>query len=196
MRLRFCRKLPRYISLASDMKYQVRLSVYVEGFRYCKAASCSCFCFCSRFPTGNSNKIYEELRPNVFLCAYREDRRCMCSYYSGTFTEPLFQWKSNKYFIFRLCVCSHIYPAWKAHAPYYVVIYVPSGCTTFFHITALTVKLSWKITEHRNVCFEVLYAYFARNTSHCKKNSARYYHKCTYRIFSNLIRTLTTVSEG
>jgi hypothetical protein len=30
----------------------------------------------------------------------------------------LLQWKSNKYYIFSVCVCSLRYPAWNAHAPY------------------------------------------------------------------------------
>jgi hypothetical protein len=32
--------------------------------------------------------------------------------------QPLLQRKNNKYYIFRLCVCSRRYPACNAHAPY------------------------------------------------------------------------------
>ena len=34
-----------------------------------------------------------------------------------TFMQPLLQWKSNNYYIFRAWVCSLIYPAFNAHAP-------------------------------------------------------------------------------
>jgi hypothetical protein len=33
-------------------------------------------------------------------------------------------------------VCSFIYPARNAHAPYYTVICGLSGCTVFFHIAS------------------------------------------------------------
>ena len=32
--------------------------------------------------------------------------------------ETLLQWKSNKYYIFWVCVCSHGHSAWNVHAPY------------------------------------------------------------------------------
>ena len=37
---------------------------------------------------------------------------------TGAFVQPLLQWKSNKYYIFGVCVCSLRYPACNAHAPY------------------------------------------------------------------------------
>jgi hypothetical protein len=54
------------------------------------------------------------------------------TYYWGAFAWPLLQWKSNKYYIFWVCVCSLSYAACKAHAPYYIVICGLSGCTVFF----------------------------------------------------------------
>jgi hypothetical protein len=36
----------------------------------------------------------------------------------GAFVQLLFQWKSNKYYIFGVCVCCVRYPAYNAHAPY------------------------------------------------------------------------------
>jgi hypothetical protein len=33
---------------------------------------------------------------------------------------PLLPWKINKYYIFRVCVCSLSYPTRQAHAPYYI----------------------------------------------------------------------------
>jgi len=35
--------------------------------------------------------------------------------------QPLLYWRSNKYYIFWMCVCSLGYPAFNAHAPYYIV---------------------------------------------------------------------------
>jgi len=32
--------------------------------------------------------------------------------------HSLLQWKSNKYYIFWLCICSLRYPSCNAHAPY------------------------------------------------------------------------------
>jgi len=40
--------------------------------------------------------------------------------HSGAFVQPVLQWKNNKYYIFRVCVCSLRYPACSVHAPYYV----------------------------------------------------------------------------
>jgi hypothetical protein len=34
------------------------------------------------------------------------------------FVQTLLQWTSNKYYIFRVFVCSLSYPAWNAHVPY------------------------------------------------------------------------------
>ena len=36
----------------------------------------------------------------------------------GTFMLPLLQWKSNKYYILSVCVCSLRYPPCNVHAPY------------------------------------------------------------------------------
>jgi len=38
-----------------------------------------------------------------------------------------------------MCFCSRRYPAFKAHAPYYVVICSLSGSTVFFHIISQSV---------------------------------------------------------
>jgi hypothetical protein len=39
--------------------------------------------------------------------------------------------KSNKYYIFSVCVCSLSYPSCKAHTPYYTVRCGLSGSTVF-----------------------------------------------------------------
>jgi hypothetical protein len=36
--------------------------------------------------------------------------------------------------IYILCTCSLSYPAFKVHAPYYIVVYGLSGSTIFFHV--------------------------------------------------------------
>ena len=36
----------------------------------------------------------------------------------GAFLRPLLPWKSNKYYIFWMCVCSLTYQAWNAHASF------------------------------------------------------------------------------
>jgi len=44
----------------------------------------------------------------------------------------------NKYYIFKVCVCSLSYLACKAHVPYYIVICGLSGPTIFFFIISQT----------------------------------------------------------
>jgi hypothetical protein len=48
-----------------------------------------------------------------------------------------------KCLIFRVCACSLVYPAHKAHMPYYILIYDLSGFTTFYHISS-TARFSKK----------------------------------------------------
>ena len=48
------------------------------------------------------------------------------------FVQPILQWKSSKYYIFWVRIYIFIYPAWNAHAPYYIVIYGLSDSTIFF----------------------------------------------------------------
>jgi hypothetical protein len=50
----------------------------------------------------------------------------------GAFVQPLLQWRSNKNYIFWVCICSLGYAACNAHAPYYIVIRGLPGCTIFF----------------------------------------------------------------
>jgi hypothetical protein len=40
----------------------------------------------------------------------------------------------GKEYYFSECVCSVSYPAWNAHAPYYIVICGLSGCAVFFYV--------------------------------------------------------------
>jgi len=52
--------------------------------------------------------------------------------------------KSNKYYIFWVCVCSLSYPACKAHVLYYTAICGLSVSTTLFHIISLMTRFSGK----------------------------------------------------
>jgi hypothetical protein len=52
----------------------------------------------------------------------------------GAFMQQLLQWKSNKYYIFLVCVCRLKYSACIAHVPFYVVYCVLFSCRLYFHI--------------------------------------------------------------
>ena len=54
------------------------------------------------------------------------------TWHSSAFVQTLLQWKSNKYYILWMCVCSLRYPACNAHVPYDIVIRGLPGCTIFF----------------------------------------------------------------
>ena len=54
--------------------------------------------------------------------------------HGGACAQPLLTCKSNKCYIFCVCVCSLGYLAWKGIVSYYIVICGLSGCTIFFHI--------------------------------------------------------------
>jgi len=59
---------------------------------------------------------------------------------------PFWPWKSTKYYVFSMCVCSLIYPEYNARAPYNIVICGLSASTAFFHIILQTTLFSkWKL---------------------------------------------------
>jgi len=45
--------------------------------------------------------------------------RLLITQYSGAYVQPLLQWKSSNYYIFRVCFCNLNFAAWNAHASYY-----------------------------------------------------------------------------
>jgi len=77
-----------------------------------------------------------------------------------------------------VCVCSLSHPAGKSDVLCHTVIGDLSGSTIFFH-TVSQMALFWKNIIQHKMCILILFTTFVGNTSHSKKNSARYYHKCT-----------------
>ena len=60
----------------------------------------------------------------IFVLSYSfrgflQDRQCTYHVTLREFVRPLLQWKSNKYYILWVCVCSLGYLAWIAYAPHY-----------------------------------------------------------------------------
>jgi hypothetical protein len=99
----------------------------------------------------------------------------MCPWSYGLRTDKTC--KSGKYFIFKKCVCSIRYPAFKTHAPYYNAICVLSCHTTFFHIILETELFPEKYFGMWNAFLYLLYKFFW-NISH-EKNSVICCHKRT-----------------
>jgi hypothetical protein len=64
----------------------------------------------------------------------RQDRQCTYNVTLRRLRAVIVAVESNKYYIFRVCVCSPRYPVRNAHAPYYFVICYLPGSTIFFHI--------------------------------------------------------------
>ena len=89
--------------------------------------------------------------------------------------RQLLQWKSNKNYIFWVCVCSLRYPEWNAHMQYWHLWSVKLYKVLFRYLIKGTIceKKSFWI---ENLCFDILYKFF-RKISHSKKNWTRY-HKC------------------
>ena len=47
----------------------------------------------------------------------QQDRQCTCNVTLRRVVQPLLQWKSCKYYIFWVCVCSLRYPTSNSHVP-------------------------------------------------------------------------------
>jgi hypothetical protein len=58
--------------------------------------------------------------------------------------------KRNNYYIFWVYVCSLCYPAYKAHAPCFIVIFGLSDSTIFFPLYLISGTIFWrKVTERK-----------------------------------------------
>ena len=71
--------------------------------------------------------------------------------------QPLLDWKSNKYYIFWVCVCSLMYPACNAHAPYCQLW--PVRLYNIFPHFLINGKISGKkrLLNIKKKCFDFLY---------------------------------------
>ena len=69
----------------------------------------------------------------LYVRNFKPQRQCT---YNVTLrrVRALLKWKSNKYYIFWVWVCSLSYPTCSAHAPYYIVIRGLSGSTVSFYV--------------------------------------------------------------
>ena len=89
--------------------------------------------------------------------------------------QPLLQLKSNKNYIFWMCVCSLSYPACNAHAPYCHLW--PVRLYKNFPHYLIKARFSKKRIEHK-ICVFTVSANLVWNISHSKKNWARCDQKC------------------
>ena len=74
--------------------------------------------------------------PNAVLKSNQQYIRI--AQYSGAFGKISLSWKTSKYYTFSVCVCSFIYPACNAHAPYYIAFGGLAGSTIFFYTVTYT----------------------------------------------------------
>jgi hypothetical protein len=58
------------------------------------------------------------LRGNGIVIVDNKTANVRRTWHWEAFLQPFLHYKSNKYYIFLVCVCSLIYPAYSAHAPY------------------------------------------------------------------------------
>jgi hypothetical protein len=95
----------------------------------------------------------------------------------GAFLLQLLQWKSNKYYIFSVPVCSLRYRASKAHAPY-CHLWPASLYNIFPHyLINGTIFRKKKFIEHK-MCVLNFSTLSVWKISLSKKNWARYDQKC------------------
>jgi hypothetical protein len=95
-----------------------------------------------------------------------------------TFVQPLLQWKSNKCYIFWVCICSLWYPTCNAHVPYcHLQLPMPYSIHPN-HLINSTI-FGKKLPNKERVFWFTLTA-FVWNVSHFKNNSAKFYNKCTH----------------
>ena len=95
----------------------------------------------------------------------------------GTFVQSLLWWKRKKYYVLWVWICSLRYPACNAHAPH-CYLWPARLYNIFAHY--LINRMIFGGGELSNMkCVFWFPLQFVWNISHCKNNSARYYHKCT-----------------
>ena len=93
------------------------------------------------------------------------------------FVSQLLSWKSNKYYIFWVLICSLSYRACEALSPCYIVTCDLSGCTIYFFSTLSHKGTIVGQTLLIGNCVSIFSTYFIGNISHFKKNRVIYFHK-------------------
>jgi hypothetical protein len=81
-------------------------------------------CHTRTFSVSNTNILrqiaeifYKYLSAKLLVSLYRnKTRNVSVTWHLGSFLLSLLQWKSSKYYLFWVCVCSLRNPAWNAHA--------------------------------------------------------------------------------
>jgi hypothetical protein len=99
----------------------------------------------------------------------------------GVFVQPLLLWKSSKYYIFRVCVCSLGHPACKARASYYIGRPRYVACLALPYFSKLShQRHDFQKKKALNAkCALIFSTTFVWNISNPEKNSERYYRKCS-----------------
>ena len=126
--------------------------------------------------------LYSQQRYLYFLSYYNEislhnkTGYVRITWHLGAFVQQLFQWKSNKYFIFGMFVCCLRYQTCNAHAPYCHLWPAPLY-TIFPHYLIngtifgkMLLKIKW---------VSIFSTPFVWKVFRYKKNWARYDKKCT-----------------
>ena len=102
--------------------------------------------------------------------------KCMC-------THPLLQYKSNKFCIFWVCVCSLGYPAFKVHVPYCKLR--PVQLHNIFPYSLTNGMIFDKHVNEHELCVLIFSTTFGWNNSHSGNKWLRYDQICillfTYR---------------
>ena len=125
-----------------------------------------------------------------------QDSQCKRDVNWGTFTQPLLQWKSKKYYIFWVCVCSLRYPACNELA-LYCRSPIVSDLQWFSTQSHKQLNFQKKKVIERKMCGLIFCTKFVWNKSHSKINWARHDQKLilvlllstrySYRILMNLV---------
>jgi hypothetical protein len=95
-------------------------------------------------------------------------------YYWSAFAEPLLLWKSNKYYIFFVCVFTAI-GTQHTMRMLHIIICVVSGPVLFFQ------KYKIKVTEHKNVYFDFLSRFYPKYFLFSERSSEIWSHDCCNR---------------
>jgi len=107
---------------------------------------------------------------NNFIAGIKEERPAMYVWHNtvARSCNHCLQWKSSKYYIFWMCVCSLSYPACNAHEPY-----CHQWPARLYNIFFPHYLINGTIIEYK-VCVLIFSTPFVWNISHSKKKCVRY----------------------